>query len=206
MSYATSAAGAWIGAVGALSEGIAQDRAHRYNAYVATINAQAQRNALEFEADQQDRQAVFSEQDAEMAKHAAAFRAQQLRLARARQQGANRVAIGASGVTFAGSPLETLAENAYQAETEILLTEYGGEMEARALAEQAMQARLGAEARRYEGRRSILVGNAEAALQRFYGRQARTASYLKTVAIGISSAGSSVGQGMSGGMGGGMGG
>lgn len=199
-NMAMAAAASYVQAVGTLSAGIAQKRAYRYTGSVAMVNAEAQRNALEFQATIAERNQQLAEEDQELALQAAAFREQQLRLYRARQQGQVTAAYGASGAVIGvGSPLEQLVENAYQIETEALLTRYQGQLEARARGEEAAQFGFEAQLRRYEGRQAMAVGRQQMDINRFLGRQAELASYIKTASDALQSASGSMGGGGAGG-------
>lgn len=165
-------AGAGMSALGSLAQGIAASKASKYNRSVMRMNAEAQANAAEQSASVSERNAVLAEQDATLARQAALFREQQLRLAGQRSQSEMALAYAASGVTMAGSPLETMAEQAYQLETEALMTRYAGELEARARGEEAVQHRYQALVSQYEGKSILTAGKAQRRLLEYQGSQA----------------------------------
>ena len=169
-------AGAGISAIGSVAQGIAASKVSKYNRSVVRMNSEAQANAAEAAASISERNAVLAEQDAELARQAAIFREQQLRLAGRRAQSEIALAYAASGVTMAGSPLETMAENAYQLETEALMTRYAGELEARARGEEAVQHRYQALASQYEGKSILTAGKGQRRLLEYQGSQAFVSS------------------------------
>jgi len=199
VSYAVQAVGDYTKAVGHFSQGIAASNIADYNAAVARQNATLNQQADETEAQQADYNATIAEQDASVASRAAAFREQQSRLAFARQQGQNRAVIGASGVTYAGSPLQVLSDNALEAEKQALVIRYSGELDALANQRRAALFTYGGAVKRWQGRRALLVGEEEAAGQEYAGKMAKIASYFQVVGDIVS--GASGGVGMSGGMG-----
>lgn len=99
---AVSIAGTGLAVAGTLSAAQAQAQALRYSAQVADAEAQRARFAGQFEADQIREQA-------------------RINLAR------SRAAAGASGIAFEGSPLEALAYSATQYELDALAALYGAE-------------------------------------------------------------------------------
>ncbi len=121
---ALTAFSAVVGAAGALQAGAAQAEAAEFNARV-------------------------SEQQARRARQAAAFEEQRLRDA-----GAQRAAIGASGIGFEGSPLLVMADTAEEAE-------------------------LDAPAIRFSGSTAEARAKSQAALDRLQARQARTAGFFQ---------------------------
>lgn len=126
---ALSAVSAVVGAAGALQAGAAQAEAAEFNAAV-------------------------SEQEAKRARQAAAFEEQRVRDAARRVAGAQRAAIGASGIGFEGSPLLVMAETAEEAEIDALAVRFSGSA---------------AEAR----------AKSQATLDRLEARQARTTGFFK---------------------------
>lgn len=131
MAYVAAAAaiiGAGVSAYGAIQQGKAANNAAKYNAQVLENNAQMAR----------DRAALEEIRARQVGK---------LSLSKA------RAAIGASGVTAEGSPLDALSFSAQNAEQDALLVRHAGEVEAT----------------NYTN---------DAALQRYQGKQAKKASYL----------------------------
>lgn len=126
---ALTAFSAVVGAAGTLQAGAAQAEAAEFNARV-------------------------SEQEAQRARQAAAFEEQRLRDAARRVAGAQRAAIGASGIGFEGSPLLVMADTAEEAELDALAIRFSGST---------------AEAR----------AKSQAALDRLQARQARTAGFFQ---------------------------
>lgn len=98
--------GAVASAAGAVTSGIAQSNAAKYNAKLADQNAQVARDQAAAEA----------------------------RLQREKSEkilGATRAAYGASGVTLEGSPLDLLEESAANAELDNLNIRYKGTLQSR---------------------------------------------------------------------------
>lgn len=115
---AIAAVGTAITAYSAYSQGQAQAAAQRYNARLAENQAVAARNAAQVEARQ--------------------------RMERYRRiQGANRATIGAAGLEEAGSPLLVMADNAAQAEMDVALVKYRGELGAMSFQDEARLRRFG---------------------------------------------------------------
>jgi hypothetical protein len=90
-----------------------------------------------------------------------------LRRQAAEMDSSNRVAVGKSGVAFAGSPLEVLADNAAKAELDAMNIRYSAETEARGLEGEAAMAKWrGAVARRQariSATSQLMQGGAKAA-------------------------------------------
>jgi hypothetical protein len=99
---AALAVGAGLSAVSALSQGAAASSAAKYNATLYERNAQITRQAAQAQEDRQRRLATM-------------------------RAGANRAAIGASGVTTEGSALDLLEANAVQEELDALMIRWNGE-------------------------------------------------------------------------------
>jgi len=137
IAAAAAVASAVVGTVGAISTGISQGRAARYNAQVAENNAQAARQAAAFEAD--------------------AERRRQIRLF-----GAQRAAYGKAGVTMEGTPLDVVGDTAAEAELDLLAIRYQGELGYnRGQSEASLQRYAGRSARMssyYDAGSSILKG------------------------------------------------
>ena len=173
-----SALGAGVQALGSIQSGIAASKAAKGQARVSEYNAEVQAGSLESEAQQDEYGATIAGFDADLVRQASSFRERQIRLAGARQQGLNRVAIGASGVTVEGSPLLTLVDNAYQLETNALLARYEGELAAQAKGREAELRRYQAAVRRTTATQVRQAGGFGAALQREQGSTALTAGYI----------------------------
>lgn len=193
-----SAAAAFAEGVGYFSEGIAAKRTARFNAAIARINAQAETDALENQALQAEIVAQMADQDATLARQATAFAVRQQRTLFKQAQGQTRAAIGASGVTMQGTPLNILAEQSYQAGLEIWKTKYTGQLAAREATSRASEARFQAELLRFGGRRALTVGQAQSRLYKFGGKMAEISSYIKVAGSVLSSVGGGVGGGMGG--------
>lgn len=159
-------------------------------------------DGLENQAQQAEIIAQMAEQDAALARQATAFNVRQQRTAFAMAQGTTRAAIGASGVSFEGTPMSILAEQAYQAGLEIWKTQFTGQLAERSASARAQEARFQAEMFRYGGRRALVVGEQQAKLMKWAGKAAMTASYIKVAGSVLSSMGAGMG-GMGGGGGGG---
>jgi hypothetical protein len=134
-------AAAAVSAVGAISSAQATSAAAKTNARIA------------------DRNALISRQSA------AAEEEKQRRLSR-RQAGANRAAIGASGITMDGSALDVMEDNAMDAEMDALTIRYNGEIGAMNSESDASLERMRAGAARTAGMfgagSALLQGGAKA--------------------------------------------
>ncbi|MEH6358830.1 MAG: hypothetical protein V7745_07560 [Pseudomonadales bacterium] len=97
--------GTAVSAVGAISQGQAAKSAAKFNADVAKVNATQSRLQAGAAAESQDRQ-------------------------RRLRAGANRAALGGSGVTAEGSPLDVFADNARQEKLDELRILHAGEVSA----------------------------------------------------------------------------
>lgn len=115
-----------VGALGAIQEARATSAASEFNAKIADNNA------------------IIAEQNA------AADEKRQRRSA-SRQAAASRAAIGASGVTLEGSPLEILEDQALEAELDALNIRYGGRLNAENFRSQAQLDRSAARNARTQG-------------------------------------------------------
>jgi len=106
-----------------------------------------------------------SELQAEQARQQAKEDEQAFRLSFRRDQGRNRVAIGASGVKMEGSPLEVLQDNAAMAEQDAINIRRGGERQRSTFLRQAsafrQSGRATARAGRTQGAASLLSGAAD---------------------------------------------
>ncbi len=96
-------AGAAIGAIGAIRQGQAAQAAAEFNAKVAENNA----SSAKLQAKEEER------------RH---------RIVARKRIGATRAAIGASGISLEGSPLDVLEENAANAELDALTIRHAGEV------------------------------------------------------------------------------
>lgn len=195
---AGQAAAAYTEGVGYFAEGIASSRAAKFNEAITRVNTQAEVDALENQAQQAEIIAQMADEDAKLARQATAFAVRQQRLAFAQAQGQTRGAIGASGVTFEGTPLHILAEQSYQAGLEIWKTQFTGKLAEREARSRASEARFQAELLRFGGRRAIAVGEQQIKMLKFGAKMARTASYIKVAGSVLSSMGAGM-SGMSGG-------
>jgi hypothetical protein len=141
LGTALAVGGAAFTALGAISSGNAAKAAGDYNAALYERNAQiAEQNAKV----QEDRQRRLS----------------------AMRAGANRAAVGASGISLEGSPLDILESNAAQEELDALMIRWNGQNEATGLrASGALQRAQGANAQRQgymTAGSAILLGAARA--------------------------------------------
>jgi hypothetical protein len=201
-----AAVGEFIQGLGYFSAGIAAKRTSRFNAAMARINAQAEADALENQALQAEIVAQMADQDAQLARQATAFAVRQQRRIFKQVHGQTRAAIGASGVTMQGTPLDILAEQSYQAGLEIWKTKFEGQLAEREARSRASEARFQAELLRFGGRRVLTVGQMQSSLFKYEGKMAQIASYLQvagSVVRGVS--GGMSGMGGGGGTGGGSG-
>jgi hypothetical protein len=130
LAGAATAVGAGLSAVSALSQGAAANSAAKYNAALYERNAR------------------ITEQNAQMQED------RQRRLA-AMRAGANRAAIGASGITAEGSALDLLESNAAQEELDALMIRWNGQTAAGDL-------RANAQLQRSAGRTAMFNGFAGA--------------------------------------------
>lgn len=103
IAAASAAASAVVGTVGAISTGISQNQAAKYNAQVAQNNADAATQAANFETE--------------------AERRRQMRLF-----GAQRAAYGKAGVTMEGTPLDVVGDTAAEGELDALAILYQGQL------------------------------------------------------------------------------
>lgn len=97
------------------------------------------------------RQADAEEANADYAREAAKAEEQRLRRDRSRRIGATAAAFGAAGVTFQGTPMDVLADEAALAEEDALLVRAGGELRER-------EFRIGADRARSKAVGSLLGG------------------------------------------------
>lgn len=102
LGSAALAVGAGLTAVSALSQGAAANSSAKYNAALYERNAQITRQNAQAQEDRQRRLTAM-------------------------RAGANRAAIGASGVTVDGSALDLLEANAMQEELDALMIRWNGE-------------------------------------------------------------------------------
>lgn len=180
--------------VSTIIEGQQAKKRAEYNARVAQYNAQVGANAARTEGQQARYNAAIAEQDALLASQAAAFREQQIRLLNRRRQSQNRAVIGASGVTFQGSPLEVLTENAFQAETEALLVRYEGQLQSLAQQRRAALLTYQADVKDYEAGVILGQGRQQAGLLRAGGQEAVTGSTLRALGVGVNTIGTALRQ------------
>lgn len=134
MSVATTVASAGIGAVGAVQQGNAAKAAADYNAKVAQNNA------------------VIARQNADLARSEADAEEQTVRRRTAGQLGTAGAAIGASGLTSEGTPLDVLEETAALGELDALTVRWGGDLKARSFEQQATGYESSAVLERMQGR------------------------------------------------------
>jgi hypothetical protein len=111
-ALAVSLASTAVSAASSIAQGNAAKSAANYNAAVARQNADIARANAAADAAKQERQG---------------------RLLAGRQ----RAAIGASGITAEGSPLEVMADSALESELDALTTRYRGELQARSYGQDA---------------------------------------------------------------------
>jgi len=109
---ALAVASAAVSAAGAIAQGNAAKASANYNAAVARQNADIARANAAADADKQERQGGLL-------------------------AGRQRAAIGASGITPEGSPLEVMADSALESELDALTTNYRGELQARSYGQNA---------------------------------------------------------------------
>lgn len=130
LGTAATAVGAGLSAFSALSQGAAADSAARYNAALYERNAQITRQNAQMQEDRQRRLATM-------------------------RAGANRAAIGASGITTEGSALDLLESNAMQEELDALMIRWNG-------ANAAADLEANAQLQRAQGRNARLSGYGQA--------------------------------------------
>lgn len=141
--------GSVVGAMGAIAQGNAAAAAANYNAEIAERNAQAARISAASEA-----AAVKRKTD--------------------RQLGTARAAIGASGITVEGTPLDVLAETAALGETDRQMVLWKGENQAVGYESEAELNRMQASSARTTGyfsaASSLLTGISRSSSGYGYGR------------------------------------
>jgi hypothetical protein len=125
------------------------DAATAVTAVTGALGSIAGANAQASAAEQQ---AAFAEQNAAIARQRAASDEARTRRENRRRQGLARATIGASGVTFEGSPLDVLSDSAAEAELDALTVRQAGELEASGFRQQARNARARASDARTAGR------------------------------------------------------
>jgi hypothetical protein len=140
--------GAGIAALGAISQGQAQQRAGKAEEQAAAMNA------------------TIAARDAAIVRDQAKADVALLQREKVRNIGAARAQYGASGVTLDGSPLDILEQSAYNAELDKQTILYKAEVEATGYLDSAALERMrGTNARREGNARAgstILLGGAQA--------------------------------------------
>lgn len=109
---AITAVAAVVSTVGAIQQGQAASKADKYNAAVASQNAQAATDQANSQLQQQQRNAY-------------------------KQLGAQKAGYGASGVTSDGSPMDVLADSYTQSELDANTIIYNGKLKAAGYTDQA---------------------------------------------------------------------
>lgn len=155
------------GASTGLQQGIQQHQLAKYNAVTAEHEAQSQQNLMEFNAKMEEREAAFAQDEARAAE-------MRQRKENERFMGSQRAALGASGVTAAGSPLEVFGETAVNLEMQALDLRRQGE-----IAQWEHQAR--AVNYRYQGQSLYNAGMQEGRIQRYTGKMALLGGIMKVV-------------------------
>ena len=110
----------------------------------AIAQGNAARSAASFNA-------AVARQDEAIARAIAAADAARQRSQANRLAGRQRAAIGASGITPEGSPLDVMADSALEAELDALTTRYRGELQARGYGSEAMLQKMRGNAARQAG-------------------------------------------------------
>jgi hypothetical protein len=169
---AVAAAGMQV--AGQVFAGQAASQAGKYNAQVATTNAQVEQQAAEHAA-------LTAEGEAAQATQAAGYEEAQRR-ERARFLLADqRQRMLASGVDLEGSPLEVLSFNAGQYELDALAARYDGQVRSQALQSEA-------DARRYAGRAAGVRGVQGAGMALLQGQTAAAQQYGRALSTGFGAA------------------
>lgn len=109
-----------------------------------------------------ERNALISEEEARNAEKSAAFDEERLREQGVRRRAAARAAAGAQGLSFEGSPLLLLSEDAADTEIDALSIRFGGAREAARLRSQAEVERLGGRAARIKGQNEATAATFQA--------------------------------------------
>lgn len=181
----TNPAGGILQSIGGEVEAYGQIRAgqiakniHEFNAQAITETANDQVQALEIARQLGERNAAMAEQDALFAKQVAAFNERRFRTQFAAQQSQARAMVGASGVTFEGSPLAVLANSAREAEMDAMTIRFQGELAARAKTEEARLLRYQASLRPIEAQQVRRAAERGAILERYAGSEALLGGYL----------------------------
>lgn len=152
-------------AQGVLAHKRAQEVA-KYNAEVAVANATAQAQAAEIEAQQANRQAIITRQDAQLVQEADAWRAARQREEEGRLLGQTRATIAASGLLMEGSPLAVYEDTVRQYSLNTAAHQYQARLQQRALEEQATEQDYAATLARFGAGERIRVGGQQAGLLR----------------------------------------
>ncbi len=159
---------------GQVFAGQAASQAGKYNAQIATTNAQIEQQAAEHAA-------LTAEGEAAQATQAAGYEEGQRR-ERARFLLADqRQRMIASGIDLEGSPLEVLSFNAGQYELDALAARYDGQVRSQALQSEA-------DARRYAGRAAQVRGVQGAGLALLQGQTAAAQQYGRALTTGFGAA------------------
>lgn len=177
--------GAELEAYGHMRAGQIAKRIHDFNARSIAETSANQVQALEIARQMGERNAVIAEQEAQFAVQVSAFNERRFRQQASYRQAQARANVGASGVTFEGSPLETLATSAREIELDALTTRFQGELAARAQREEARLQRYNASLRVVEQSQVRRASERQIALERYAGKEAVLAGYLKGAAAGL---------------------
>jgi hypothetical protein len=196
--FALQAIGGEMEAYGQIRAGQIAANVHEYNAQAATETARQTWEARNVERQLAERNAVVADQEAQFALQVAAFNEARQRTHAGYIQAQARASVGASGVTFDGSPLAVLATNAREAEMDALSLRFQGELQARAKREAATLYRYNATLRTIEGQQALRAGERTATLERYAGSEALFGGYLGAATTIVKTAGN-----MAGGAGGG---
>lgn len=183
MAETSTALGAGAGLLsfgGSILEGIQAQRVARLNARAIEATAADNRDVAEIQAQQAEMAAEAAELDIEHVRLVTAFNIRRFRASAAVVQAQNEATIGASGVTFAGSPLVALLDNARAIEEEVGVQQFVGAIEEQQLLTTARLERFQAETIRFGAELNFQAATRQAALQRFAG----TSAFASSVARG----------------------
>lgn len=147
--------------------GIQQYQMAQYNAESAENAAISQRNLMEFNAKMEEREAAFSQNEARQAEMRQRRQAESF-------MGSQRAALGAAGITGAGSPLEVFGQTAANLEIAALDIRRQGEV-----ANWEHKAR--AVSYRYQGASLYNAGMAESKMQSYTGKVALIGGIWKAI-------------------------
>lgn len=168
-----------VSVAASIQAGNAQARAARFQGRQQQAQNEAQARLLQREAEQANQNSLAEQ-------YAFALEQESRQKAFARQFGARRAAIGASGVEFSGSPLLVAVDEAREAELALQAEEFGSRTRQREFADAASISTFQAQEFRNAGTLAIAISRARAS-------QIQTEAALTATAQGISGVSSAAG-------------